>query len=139
MIARSKDYIKSKKANQQRVDQPYYGLKSYKVNTGKSSYAVKKKSPSAIKVPKVAPWKMILATMTISIVGFFYITHVFATQKILKEVTELRRAHETAKRSHAEHSLTYDRKTGPAQIYSKARTQGFIHGGAADPIIRIER
>lgn len=139
MIARSKNYSRPKPANLHRSDQPFYGLKSYRADSNNVTHAVKKKTPSPIKIPRIAPWKMILATITLGIIGFFYLTHVFATQEVLKEVSELRRAHETAKRSHAEHALTYDRMTGPASIYQKATTLGFIHGGAADPLIRIKK
>ncbi|MEX0779552.1 MAG: hypothetical protein WD491_01615 [Balneolales bacterium] len=139
MIARKHNYAKQNELNRRRVEKPLYGLKSYKADGDKATHAVKKKSPSTIKVPKVAPWKMILITMALSVVGFVYLTHVFATQEILEEVTELRRAHETAKRSHAEYSLTYDRKTGPAEITNKASTRGFIYGGAADPIIQLKK
>lgn len=139
MIAKTKKNTRPQKANLQQIDQPFYGLKSYKAELGKPTHAAKRKSSSAIKVPRFSPWKIIMVTMGIGIAGFFYLTHVFATQTILKEVTELRNAHESAKRSHAENSLAYDRMTGPAQIYEKARNQGYIHGEGADPIIRINK
>ncbi|MEX0685188.1 MAG: hypothetical protein WD267_04255 [Balneolales bacterium] len=138
MIAK-KSYDQPKSANLKRVETPFYGLKGNNHESKRPIHAVKKKSPSTIHVPRFSPWKVMLATISIGIVGFLYLTHVFATQEILKEVTDLRRAHETAKRSHAEHSLTYDRKTGPAEIYQIAKTQGFINGGAADPMIRMNK
>ncbi|MEX2641029.1 MAG: hypothetical protein WD266_10095 [Balneolales bacterium] len=134
MIAKAKNTTRPKPASLQRIDQPFYGLKSYHPEAGRSSYATRKKSSSGI---KIAPWKIILTTLIIGVAGYIYLSHIFQTQEILREVTELRRTHETVRRSHAEQSLAYDRMTGPAQIYRQAGSLGFVHGAAADPIIRI--
>lgn len=87
---------------------------------------------------KIKPWKVITATLLIGAAGLVYLNHVFATQELLQEVQQMEREYNAAKRLHAEYQLTYDRMTGPAEIYSKARELGFVNGGPADQVIEIE-
>ncbi|TVQ69330.1 MAG: hypothetical protein EA363_09690 [Balneolaceae bacterium] len=85
------------------------------------------------------PWKMILLSILLGIAGSIYLTHVFETQNTLREVQQLRREYERAHRVHTEVRRNYDRMTGPAEVYNRAASLGMISGGAADPVIVIER
>lgn len=90
------------------------------------------------KLPVFTPWKIVLASLLIGICGIYYINHVFQTQQTLLEVNQLQIEHNRAMRQYHEKRLTYDRMTGPKEIYQKARQQGFINAGPADLIIKIE-
>ncbi|GAB5409995.1 MAG: hypothetical protein BalsKO_23600 [Balneolaceae bacterium] len=90
-------------------------------------------------LPKVKPGKVILATIIIGVFGFAYLTHVFATQKLLQEVQVLEQEYNKARQMHDELKLQYDRMVGPAEIYQKAKEQGFINGGPADKVIIVEK
>lgn len=83
------------------------------------------------------PWKLILVSVLIGILGSLYLTHVFQTQQILFEVQQLRRDHERAERLYDDTRRNYDRMTGPAEVYRRAESMGMITGGAADPVIFI--
>lgn len=88
--------------------------------------------------PTVKPGKVILATIIIGIFGFAYLTHVFATQRLLQEVQTMEKEYNKARQMHDELKLSYDRMVGPAEIYQKAKEQGFENGGAADKVIIIK-
>lgn len=88
--------------------------------------------------PAIKPGKVILATILIGAFGFAYLTHVFATQRLLQEVQQMEKQYNKARQIHDELKLSYDRMVGPAEIYSKAKEQGFINGGPADKVIVIE-
>ena len=89
--------------------------------------------------PKLKPGTIILATLIIGALGFAYITHVFATQRLLREVQQLETEYNKARQQHDELKLQYDRLVGPAEIYEKAKQQGFVNGGPADHVIVIEK
>ena len=86
-----------------------------------------------------SPWKLILLSILLGIAGSVYLTHVFETQNTLREVQQLRREYERAHRVHTEVRRNYDRMTGPAEVYNRAASLGMISGGAADPVIVIDR
>lgn len=88
--------------------------------------------------PKIQPGKVILAAVLIGAFGFAYLTHVFATQKLLQEVQALEQEYNKARQMHDELKLRYDRMVGPAEIYQQAKEQGFINGGPADKIITVK-
>tara|TARA_R110000868_G_scaffold259361_3_gene517215 strand:+ start:43684 stop:44100 length:417 start_codon:yes stop_codon:yes gene_type:complete len=89
-------------------------------------------------LPKIKPGKVILATIIIGVFGFAYLTHVFATQKLLQEVQILEQEYNKVRQMNDELKLRYDRMVGPAEIYQKAKEQGFINGGPADKVIIVE-
>ena len=97
-----------------------------------------KQERASFGLPKLKPGTVILATLIIGALGFAYITHVFATQRLLREVQQLEAEYNKARQQHDELKLRYDRLVGPAEIYEKAKNQGFINGGPADHIIIIE-
>ncbi|MFU8861362.1 MAG: hypothetical protein ACNA8K_13170 [Cyclonatronaceae bacterium] len=93
-------------------------------------------STSTRKGPKAG--RLILWTLILGVLGYGYITHVFATQQLNSEVNELRRQFENVQANHASKALTYDRMTGPAEVYRRARELGFIDPGPADHVIIID-
>ncbi len=100
---------------------------------------VSKTSSGRSGFPKIKPGKVILAAIVIGIFGFAYLTHVFATQKLLQEVQALEQEYNKARQMHDELKLRYDRMVGPAEIYQKAKEQGFINGGPVDKVIKVEK
>ncbi len=96
---------------------------------------------SLFSLPKVTltPWKIILGAVVLGMLGMLYLNHVFATQELLREVQQLEREYNQAKRLHGSYQLTYDRMIGPAEIYDKAKENGFINGGPAEKVIEVEK
>ncbi len=82
-------------------------------------------------------WKMIGIIVIIGVAGLGYLNHVFKTQAILKEVGTLEREYEKARRIHADRKFTFERMTGPSEVYERARQQGLVHGGAAEGVIIV--
>lgn len=95
---------------------------------------------SRFSLPKVSltPWKVILGAIVLGMLGMLYLNHVFATQELLREVQQLEREYNQAKRLHGSYQLTYDRMIGPAEIYDKAKDNGFINGGPAEKVIEVK-
>lgn len=89
-------------------------------------------------IPKIRPGIVILWSLIIGALGFAYLTHVFATQRLLEEVQTLENEYNKARQTHDELKLQYDRMVGPAEIYDKAQASGFINGGPAEYIIEVE-
>lgn len=90
-------------------------------------------------IPKIKPGLVILISLIVGVLGFAYLTHVFATQKLLQEVQALENEYNKARQTHDELKLQYDRLIGPAEIYDKAQEAGFINGGPADYTITVEK
>ena len=99
---------------------------------------VRKASSKSTGFPSIKPGKVILAAIIIGAFGFAYLTHVFATQKLLQEVQALEQEYNKARQMHDELKLRYDRMIGPAEIYQKAKEQGFVNGGPADKVITVK-
>lgn len=97
-----------------------------------------RKVTSKVSIPKIKPWKIILGSIIIGILGFAYLTHVFATQRLLEEVQFMEAEYNRSRAQFDELKLRYDRMVGPADIYNKAEAQGFINGGPADKVIVIK-
>lgn len=89
-------------------------------------------------LPKIKPGMIILLSLILGIIGFTYLTHVFATQKLLQEVQVLEKEYNNARQIHDGLKLQYDRLIGPAEIYEKAREAGFINYEPADYTITNE-
>lgn len=122
--------------NLRRVDTTKHTAQK-KNSTPNASASPKTKSPKGL--PKLKPGKVILATFILGIIGFTYLTHVFATQALLEEVQQLEQEYNLTRQLHDELRLRYDRMVGPAEIYQKAKEQGFVNGGAADKVIEVNR
>tara|TARA_R110002124_G_scaffold287346_1_gene473461 strand:- start:6132 stop:6548 length:417 start_codon:yes stop_codon:yes gene_type:complete len=107
--------------------------------TGKRSSG--KKAGKSVKktIQGIKPWKVIFATIAIGVFGFLYLTHVFATQKLLEEVQKLESEYNKVRSQHDALKLQYDRMVGPAEIYNKAEQAGFINGGPADKLIEVKQ
>lgn len=86
----------------------------------------------------ISPFKVMLFAIFAGAFGILYLSHVFATQKEYKAVLELRREYEKIQRLHADRQFTFDRMTGPAEVYSRAKTLGLKDGGPADGIITVK-
>lgn len=99
---------------------------------------IRKEKKSWISLPDVKPWKVVLGALLIGALGVLYLNHVFATQELLREVQQLERQYNQVQRMHDDYRLTFDRMIGPAEIYDKAKAQGFINGGPAEKIIEVE-
>lgn len=126
------------KPNLRKVPKPDIKPSSSKAKKNK----VKRSSNTSQKYtgfPTIKPGKIILATIIIGIFGFTYLTHVFATQRLLQEVQTLEQEYNKARQMHDELKLQYDRMVGPAEIYQKAKEQGFINGGPADKVITVQK
>lgn len=118
-------------------------LRKVSLPDNKSSSVNKKanrasKSSGFAGLPKIKPWKVILGSIAIGIFGLLYLTHVFATQRLLEEVQILEAEYNRERVQYDELRLRYDRMIGPAEIYRKAEEQGFINGGPADKVIIIK-
>ncbi|MDZ7773105.1 MAG: hypothetical protein U5K31_10280 [Balneolaceae bacterium] len=100
---------------------------------------VKKKGGEGFYLPRVKPWKLILGALAIGGLGVLYLSHVFATQELLREVQNLEREYNQVRRANEDLRLTYDRMIGPAAIYENAKELGFINGGPAEKVIEVER
>ena len=86
----------------------------------------------------ITPWKVISFSLILGLGGYLYITHVFTTQAILAEVNLLKNEYERARIQHTDLKFTYDRLTGPAEVYESAKKLGLVDGGPADRIIIIK-
>ncbi|MEX1063436.1 MAG: hypothetical protein WEC12_07525 [Balneolaceae bacterium] len=104
-------------------------------------YGTRKKARASDKInlPSVTPWKVILASFMIGICGLIYITHVFSTQQTLQQVQQIEDEYNKVNRIYEERRLEYDRMVGPKEIYQRAREQGFINAGPADPVIILKK
>lgn len=83
----------------------------------------------------ITPLRMTLITLLIGLFGYLYISHVFYTQKLHAEVLQLRSQFEQVRLEQTQTQLTYERMTGPAEVYTRAQSLGLIDGGPADKII----
>lgn len=88
-------------------------------------------------VPTIAPWKIVVGSLLIGVIGLLYITHLLATQQALEEVQTLQHEYNRTYRIYNETKLAYDRMTGPKEIYQRAREAGFINAGPTDPILNL--
>lgn len=93
---------------------------------------------SASKMTMLSPGKVIFFSLILGVFGLIYLTHVFSTQKHLKDVNQLQREYEKVKRLYADRKFTYDRMIGPAEVYDRAKKLGLKDGGPANGIIYVE-
>lgn len=106
---------------------------------GKPLKEKKQDDERKVRLSDIKPWKIIVASIALGVFGVLYISHVFRTQRLLRDVQKMEQRYNKAKRRHDEYKLTYDRMIGPAEIYNKAKEQGFINGGPAEKVITIEK
>jgi hypothetical protein len=84
---------------------------------------------------KITPFRVIATTIVIGLFGYLYISHVFYMQQLHSEVMQLRTQYEQVKIDHLNSQLSYERLTGPADIYIRAKEMGLVDAGPADRII----
>jgi len=120
--------------NLRKVDIPENG------SSGKKSggRATKRSKAGKMGLPKVKPWKVIVGSIVVGILGLAYLTHVFSTQQLLEEVQAMEAEYNKTRAQYDELKLRYDRMIGPAEIYRKAESQGFVNGGPVDEVIIIK-
>jgi cell division protein FtsL len=123
--------------NLRKVPQPDLTLSPSSTKSAKPKNNKKVGASKAV-FPSLKPSMVILASIIIGVFGFAYLTHVFATQKLLREVQLMESEYNKARQQYDELKLQYDRLVGPAEIYKKAKEQGFINGGPADNVIEVE-
>lgn len=87
---------------------------------------------------RVKAWKLIGIIILIGAVGLAYVNHVFRTQEILTDVSQLEQEFENVRRIHADRKFQYERMTGPSDVYRRATEQGFVHGGAAEGVVVVK-
>ena len=104
-----------------------------------NNYGARKSNKTTKPIITIAPRKLILWAVITGIMGFSYITHVFNTQQVLAQVNETRVEYERARIIYDNRALIYHRMTGPAEIYSRAKEQGFIDKDPSDRIIEVRR
>ena len=124
--------------NLRKVPQPDLPLSPSSTKSAKPKNNKKVGASKAV-FPSLKPSMVILASIIIGVFGFAYLTHVFATQKLLHEVQLMESEYTKARQQYDELKLQYDRLVGPAEIYKKAKEQGFINGGPADNVIEVEK
>lgn len=93
---------------------------------------------TAIRSMHVPAWKVITGTLLAGLLGAVYLHHVFTTQGILRDVNRLHLEHEKALIRYNDLRFTYERMTGPADVYARAKALGMVDGGPADDIIILE-
>lgn len=84
---------------------------------------------------KITPFRMIAATILLGVFGYLYISHVFYTQRLHSEVMTLRTQYDQVRIDQLNMQLSYERLTGPSDVYSKAKEMGLVDAGPADKII----
>ena len=76
----------------------------------------KKWKSDFIKLSSFKPAKIIAFTLVAAFLGFIYLTHVFATQKLLGQVHQLQEEYEQSQQLHDDLKLRYNQMTGPVNI-----------------------
>ncbi len=83
--------------------------------------------------------KIIFWAVIAGVFGFLYITHVFNTQTALAELSQVQAEYERVNRTYEYQALNYERLSGPAEVYRRARILGFTDSSPADHVIILER
>jgi len=114
--------------------QPSAGFKV--LGDGNTTYAAKPEKPAENgRNSKFSPLRIIMFTLALGVFGYLYIAHVFYTQGLLTEVNRLKGFYEEVRLDHSDAKLTFERMTGPAEVYERAKSIGLIDAGPADRII----
>jgi hypothetical protein len=92
-------------------------------------------SQIASTMSKITPFRVIMATIVLGLFGYLYISHVFYMQQLHSEVMQLRAQYEQVRIDHLNSQLSYERLTGPADVYIRAKEMGLVDAGPADKII----
>ncbi len=87
-------------------------------------------------IDQVSTVRFGLLLLVIAAVFTFYISQVYATQDMLVELQQARRANLQLHLRHNQLKADYDRATGPAVVYQRARAAGLVEGIDYAPTIR---
>jgi len=104
---------------------------------GEQGRYAQKKSSQTPKANSVKIGKILIVASLFGVLGVLYLSHVFATQKILENVNQLERQYKEAETIYNDKKLMYERLTGPTYIYPKAKQLGLINGGPAEKVVEI--
>ena len=132
--------IKKKKANQPSLfDQPF--VKEYVKRAGElpNLKKVGEFKDSTINNVESNLSRILLWGVLAGLFGFIYITHVFSTQKALAELGQVQAEYERVSRTYENQALNYERLSGPAEVYRRARLLGFTDSSPADHVIILEK
>jgi hypothetical protein len=88
---------------------------------------------------KLSAGKVILVTVLLGVAGLMYLAHVFTMQQIVRDLNRLQKEYERARLTYEDRMLTWERKTGPGEIYRKAKALGFEYGGLYDQTIVVKK
>lgn len=117
---------------------PNNRLRQVEPVVGKNTRANVQAPTSSKPTAQKSTWKIILSIIVFGALGALYLGHVFETQAILKETTILQREFDKVKRMKSDRRLMYQKMTGPAEVYAKAKELGLVNGGANDPVLEIK-
>jgi hypothetical protein len=88
---------------------------------------------------KLSAGKVILVTVLLGLAGLMYLAHVFTMQQMVRDLNRLQKEYERARLTYEDRMLTWERKTGPGEIYRKAKALGFEYGGLYDQTIVVKK
>ncbi|AXJ00341.1 hypothetical protein CYPRO_1076 [Cyclonatronum proteinivorum] len=80
-----------------------------------------------------------LFLFALGFVAMIYITHIFATEKLLQQVSAAEQELERVQMIHDARMLRYEQLTGPSAVFERATELGFEHAGPADYVIERGR
>lgn len=101
--------------------------------------AATRKQTAAAKKGKVSALTVYACLLAFGIFAMMYITHTFAMQQLVQDVSAAQRELERAEMLHERRVLQYEQLTGPSEVFSRARELGFVHVGPADFVIERGR
>ncbi len=87
-------------------------------------------------IDQVSTVRFGLLLLVVAAVFTFYISQVYATQDMLVGLQQARRANLQLHLRHNQLKADYDRATGPAVVYQRARAAGLVEGIDYAPTIR---
>ncbi len=88
---------------------------------------------------KFTAGKVMLITLLLGAAGLMYLMHIFTMQQMLRDITRMTKDYERARLRYEDRMLTWERKTGPAEIYLKAKANGLEYGGLTDQTLVVEK
>lgn len=87
---------------------------------------------------RVSTLRFALIILAIATLFTLYVGHVHATQSLLADVQQARKANQDLHLKHNRLKGEYDRKTGPSVIYERARALGLRESVTYGPKITVE-
>ena len=82
--------------------------------------------------------RFVVFLLAIAAIFTLYVGHVHASQDVLADLQELRHDNLHLHLKYNQLKGDFDRLTGPAAVYEKARAMGFVEGYEYGPTIQVE-